>query len=207
MSDSIPPLSNAGANPGSSVPGDQPSGFQLHPESNTRGAVNNSPTLPAPSTPFLFHTTTSNASTDNIVQYGINRSHLNPNSRFGSQFYTALDPATTHAELAHHGAPFVGWIAFHPPPSTTRVLGLTNSALAQSVDYFGGPITPHTQQIGANAATNGFDAIKYYSERNPGATAYAFLNQAFLKPAIVTTHQPDPSAGTPFPAFPNYPVG
>jgi hypothetical protein len=72
----------------------------------------------------LFHSTARAGAAENILK-GIDPKFFNPNSRFGGAFYTATSPATTVAELAHHGASRVATIQYTLGPGS-RFLNLTS---------------------------------------------------------------------------------
>jgi len=56
----------------------------------------------------------------------------------------------------------------------------------------GGPISSTTQKIGTDAAANGFNAIRYFSERASGGTNMAIINDfnKILKPVMATPVAP-----------------
>ena len=73
-----------------------------------------------------------------------------------------------------------------------NVLDLTDSKVANAWGYNGGPISSATQAIGAEARLQGFDVIRFYSERAPGAVNYAILDNydKILEPVMVTPVKP-----------------
>jgi hypothetical protein len=73
-----------------------------------------------------------------------------------------------------------------------NVLDLTDSRVANAWGYNGGPISSTTQAIGADARLQGFNVIRYYSERAPGAVNHAVIDNynQILKPVMVTPVKP-----------------
>ena len=69
-----------------------------------------------------------------------------------------------------------------------KVLDLTDPNVAAKYGYTGGPITSETQAIGAAARRDGFNVIRFYSERDIGKINNAVLEDfnEILKPQIVT---------------------
>jgi RES domain-containing protein len=141
--------------------------------------------------PEAFHITTSTKATQGVLD-GIDPAFLNPNSRFGAAFYVAEQPDTALAELAHHGADPSMAIRFSMNNDAANVLDLTNPDIAAAWGYAGGPITPATQAIGSQASEQGYNVIRFYSQRAPGEVNYAILDDFndILTPAAVSPAKP-----------------
>lgn len=122
----------------------------------------------------VFHSTTNSRAAQGVAG-GIDPKFLNPNSRFGAAFYVAEVPETALAELAHHGAQGTHMVRMSVDKTKLRVLDLTDPSVAASVGYHGGPISSATQQVGADALSNGYNAIKFKSLRGAGDN-YAVLD-------------------------------
>lgn len=139
----------------------------------------------------VWHATTSPRAAQGVLN-GIDPKFLNPETRFGAAFYVAENPSTTLAELAHHQATPTTGIRFAVNKSAMNSLDLTDPKTAQAWGYSGGPITEGTQAIGAKAKQEGYNAIKYTSERDPGSTNYAILDDhnSILTPVMVTPANP-----------------
>lgn len=126
-------------------------------------------------TTSLFHTTTSPIAAQSILDRGIDPNFLNPNSRFGAAFYVAEGPGTNFAELAHDSATPSQILRMNFDSSKASILVLTDPAIARAYNYTGGPISSLTQQIGVDARQQGFDVIRFYSERDSGGINNAVL--------------------------------
>ncbi|MFY9476260.1 MAG: RES family NAD+ phosphorylase [Aquabacterium sp.] len=135
----------------------------------------------------VWHATTSEAATHGVLK-GVDTAFLNPKSRFGKAFYVAEPPGTTLDELAHHGAKATQGIRYELNPDAVKVLDLTKPDVAAAWGYKGGPITPATQSIGIKAQEQGFNVIRFYSERSAGGVNNAVLDDfsQILKPVFVT---------------------
>ncbi|WEN14802.1 RES family NAD+ phosphorylase [Rhodanobacter sp. AS-Z3] len=138
-----------------------------------------------------FHVTSNPRATQGVLD-GIDPAFLNPNSRFGAAFYLAEDPETAMSELAFHGAQPSTAIRFSMNRNTANVLDLTDTNISSAWSYAGGPITAQTQAIGRDAINNGFNVIRFYSERSPGAVNYAVLDdfEEILTPTAVSPAKP-----------------
>lgn len=115
----------------------------------------------------VYHVTTNPQATQGVLN-GIDPKFLNGNSRFGKAFYVAENPGTAMAELAHHGATPAQGIRFSINTNKLKVLDLTDPKTAAKFGYEGGPISSTTQSIGAKAKSQGYNAIRFKSERGPG---------------------------------------
>jgi len=135
-----------------------------------------------------FHATPNDRNQISSILKGIDPKYLNPDSRFGKAFYVAEEPGTTLAELMHHGIHPTHAIRFSMNSDAMRVLDLTNPNVAAKYGYTGGPITSQTQAIGGAARRDGFNVIRFYSERDIGKINNAVLEDfnEILKPQIVT---------------------
>ncbi|WP_080436265.1 hemagglutinin repeat-containing protein [Burkholderia ubonensis] len=140
----------------------------------------------------VWHSTRVPAAAKGILDNGIDPAFLNPSSRFGSAFYVAEQPATSLAEMAHYGVDPTTGIRFSIDQAAVKVLDLTNPSVAATWKYSGGAISSATQQIGADAAAQGYNVIKYFSERAAGGTNLAILGDfnQILKPVMVTPVAP-----------------
>jgi filamentous hemagglutinin len=136
----------------------------------------------------VWHTTKTTGATNGILDNGIDPAFLNPNSRFRSAFYVAEQPQTSLTEMAHYGVDPTTGVRFSVDQSAINVLDLTDPNIASSWGYSGGPITSATRQIGLDAADSGDNAIRYFSERAPGGTNLAILNNynSILKPVMIS---------------------
>jgi len=140
----------------------------------------------------VYHVTTNPYAAPSILDNGIDPAFLNPNARFGAAFYVAEQPTAALAELAHYKAePFMA-INFSTNSGAANVLDLTNLDIASAWGYDGGPITPATQSIGSQASAQGYNVIKYYSERAPGMANYAILKNynEVLTPYAISPAKP-----------------
>lgn len=160
---------------------DQPDAINL----NARG------TADSDGSSSVWHATSNSRATQGVLN-GIDPAYLNPNSRFGAAFYVAEEPGTTVAELAHHGVDATHGIRFELNTETMKVLDLTDSEVARIWGYNGGPISSSTQSIGVKAQEEGFNVIRFYSERSNGGVNNAVLDDfnEILKPVIVTPVKP-----------------
>ena len=123
---------------------------------------------------------------------GIDPKFLNPNSRFGAAFHVAEEPGTALAEMAHHGVDSSTGIRFALDRNAMKVLDLTNPDVSATWGYRGGPISSTTQALGSQARQQGFNVIRYFSERAPAGTNLAILDNynQILKPVMVTPVKP-----------------
>ncbi|AMO94017.1 hemagluttinin repeat family protein [Collimonas fungivorans] len=140
----------------------------------------------------VWHATRTTGAASGILGSGIDPAFLNANSRFGSAFYVAEQPSTSLAEMAHYGVEPTTGIRFSVNQNSLKVLDLTNSDTAAAWGYKGGSISSTTQQIGTDALAQGYNAIRYGSERATGGTNLAILNNfnQILKPIMVTPAVP-----------------
>lgn len=145
----------------------------------------------APRADAVWHTTSSVGAAAGVLQ-GIDPRFLNPNSRFGAAFYVAEQPGTTLAELAHHGATASTGIRFSIDRNAAQMLDFTNPAVADAWDYHGGPITPETQALAETAMRQGYNAIRFPSERALGGVNIAVLDNhnQILRPEMVAPATP-----------------
>ncbi|MBA5607396.1 DUF4150 domain-containing protein [Duganella sp. FT3S] len=135
----------------------------------------------------VYHATSGAKQADSILK-GIDPKYLNPNSRFGKAFYVAEEPETALAEMAHYGIDPTTGIRFSMDSGAMKVLDLTNPKIAAKYGYKGGPISSDTQAIGVKARAEGFNVIRFNSERAMGGVNNAVLESynEILKPQIVT---------------------
>ena len=134
-----------------------------------------------------FHATSTSKLAASVLK-GIDKEYLNARSRFGKAFHVAEEPETAIAEMLHHGIDPTTGIRFKMNASAMKVLDLTDSKIAESYGYKGGPITDKTRAIGEAALKNGYNVIRYRSERNPTGINNAVISDfnEILKPQIVT---------------------
>lgn len=94
--------------------------------------------------------------------------------------------------MGHYGIDPTTGIRFTINQNELKLLDLTNQNVATTWGYKGGPISSTTQQIGADAASQGFNAVRYFSERAAGGTNMAIINDfnKILKPVMVTPVAP-----------------
>jgi len=139
----------------------------------------------------VFHVTTNPRAAPSILN-GIDPQYLNSNARFGAAFYVTEVPETALAEVAHYGAEPLMGIRFSTNGEAANVLDLTNPNVAAAWGYQGGAITPMTQSIGTGALDQGFNVIRYFSERAPGAVNYAILDDfnELLVPVAISPAKP-----------------
>ena len=90
--------------------------------------------------------------------------------------------------MIHHGIDPTTGIRFTMNGSAMKILDLTDPKIAASYGYNGGPITDHTRAIGEAALKNGYNVIRYRSERDPNGINNAVIADFndILKPQIVT---------------------
>lgn len=139
----------------------------------------------------VFHATINPQAAQGVIN-GVDPKFLNPNSRFGAAFYVGEKPGTTFAELAHHGASPTHGIRFEFNSSNANILDLTDPDTAKAWNYNGGPISSTTQEIGVKASEQGFNVIRYYSERDFGGINNAILDNfdGLLTPQFVSPAKP-----------------
>lgn len=139
----------------------------------------------------LWHATASPGAAQGVLN-GIDPKYLNPDSRFGAAFYVAEQPGTTLAELAHHGVDASHGVRFVLDKGSMKVLDLTDPATAKAWRYEGGPISSTTQEIGVKAQGQGYNVIRFYSERANGGINNAILDNfnEILQPVFVTPVKP-----------------
>ena len=140
---------------------------------------------------FVWHATANPRAAQGVLN-GIDPAYLNPNSRFGAAFYVAEQPGTTIAELSHHGVDPTHGIRFELNPNAMHVLDLTNPKIAGAWNYKGGPITPATQRIGIEAQEQGFNVIRFRSERANDGVNHAVLDNfnQILRPVSIAPVDP-----------------
>ena len=133
-----------------------------------------------------FHVTTSPRGAQGVLG-GIDKEFLNKESRFGKAFYMAERPETAIAELKHHNAIATHGIRYSVNLRGVRLIDLTNPEEAASWLYGGGDISSTTRAIGELARDLDYSAIRFHSERGPGANL-AILDQfeRILKPLMVS---------------------
>lgn len=73
-----------------------------------------------------------------------------------------------------------------------RTLDFTNPALADAWGYHGGPITPEMQALAERAMRQGYNVIRFPSERAPGGVNNAVLDNhnEILQPEMVAPATP-----------------
>ena len=71
-------------------------------------------------------------------------------------------------------------------------MDLTDPDTAKAWNYNGGPISSTTQEIGVKASEQGFNVIRYYSERDFGGINNAILDNfdGLLTPQFVSPAKP-----------------
>lgn len=133
-----------------------------------------------------FHLTTSPGATRGVLG-GIDKDLLNKRSRFGKAFYAAERPETALAELKHHHAVPTHSIRYSVNLRGVRLVDLTDPKEAAEWMYAGGDINATTRAIGELARELGYTAIRFSSERGPGANL-AILDdfEYILKPLMVS---------------------
>ncbi|SHO58962.1 hypothetical protein [Vibrio quintilis] len=114
-----------------------------------------------------YHATNGAGVAQNILD-GINPKFLNPDSRFGKAFYIGDSANTVTKELAHHNADSTHAIRYTINNEQAKVLDLTDPQVAKEWGYAGGEITDQTKLIGQKAQEQGFNVIKFNSERSDG---------------------------------------
>ena len=140
---------------------------------------------------FAWHTSDEAKKIQGVLN-GIDPKYLNPDSRFGPAFYVAEEPGTTVAELSHHGVDAKYSIRFDVNSEAMNVLDLTDPEIARTWGYNGGPISSETKMIGAQAQNEGFNVIRFPSERANGGVNNAILDNfnEILKPINVSPVKP-----------------
>lgn len=137
----------------------------------------------------MWHATPNNKGQVQSILNGIDPKYLSADSRFGQAFYVAEQPGTTLAELSHHGIDATHGIRYELNRDAMKVLDLTDPNVARSFSYKGGPITAETQAIGLQAQEQGFNVIRFYSERakDSGGINNAVLDNfnEILRPVLV----------------------
>lgn len=91
---------------------------------------------------------------------------LNSGSRFGSGFYVGEDSATIIAEMEHYGLDPSHAIRYSINSDAAKVLDLTDPSIAKAWGYTGGEITDATKAIGTMAKEQGYNVIRFTSERS-----------------------------------------
>ncbi len=139
---------------------------------------------PGPSNIDLYHSVTSPTNAQSILQ-GVNPRFLNPGSRFGEALYLSEVADTTLYELNHHGAIATHTIRYTIDTNQLRILDLTKPKIAAAFDYFPS-MSDKYPQLRAKAIEQGYNAIKYPSERHAGNINLALLKDFDkLKPQMV----------------------
>lgn len=126
----------------------------------------------------LHHYTTHGIHIDNIVKHGINPEKLSPDSRFGSAFHVADDPTTAALEAKHAHSKFNRFYGkqFKINNGSVRILDLTDPEIAEEYGYIDGDITEETKAIGEKAKSEGYNTIKFKSQRGSGIN-YAVIDE------------------------------
>jgi filamentous hemagglutinin len=102
----------------------------------------------------------------------------------------AEQPTTSIAEMNHYGVDPTTGIRFSIDMSKAKVLDLTDPGIAKQWGYTGtgGEKSVQMQKIGVDAKANGYNVIRFNSERAAGGTNFAVLDNfnQVLKPQMVT---------------------
>jgi hypothetical protein len=140
---------------------------------------------------FVWHSSDEARKIQGVLN-GINPDYLSSSNRFGKAFYVGEQPGTTVAELAHHGLDAKYSIRFELNQDAMEVLDLTDPKIANAWNCKGGPITSSTQALGVKAQEQGFNVIRFYSERANGGINNAVLDNfnEILKPLNVSSVKP-----------------
>jgi hypothetical protein len=138
----------------------------------------------------VFHATTSPEAAQHVLN-GINPKYLNANSRFGKAFYVAEKPDVALAELSHHGLTPTHGIRYSVDSQKLRVLDLTDPSVAAKYGYKGGKNSPNTQALGPRAIQDGYNAIRFASERGDGNNLAVLKDfNEVLKPEMISPISP-----------------
>jgi hypothetical protein len=123
---------------------------------------------------------------------GVNPKRLGAKNRMGPALYLSELPETTVAELTHHKRVGVITFRFTFNKSAAKILDLTDPKIAKEWGYPGGEQTEEMKAIGPRAMKEGYNAIRFKSERGEGYN-YAVLKKfrKLLKiEMLVPTPQP-----------------
>lgn len=115
-----------------------------------------------------FHATVNDKYQVDSILRGVDPQYLSPNSRFGRAFYVCEQSETAQSELRYHGVDPTHVIRYWMDPTVMRILDLAQASVAKKYGYAGGPISQHTQAIGAKARRDGFNVIRFFSEHASG---------------------------------------
>jgi hypothetical protein len=156
-------------------------------------------------TEYVYHVK-SNQYTQNVID-DIEPAFFGANNRFGPGFYVASQGETAIAEVMHHGgdAGASKVIRFSMLKSNLKILDLTDAASARAwklqeardfeiANLGAGKDVYYKmfQELAQNAKAEGYNAIRFYSYRNPGGVNYVILEtvnkelyKQVLKPQMV----------------------
>ena len=116
---------------------------------------------------LLYHVTNEEGA-DSILEDGVNFiEHGNPEARFGQGFYMSAEQTVAEQEANF------GETVLKVQASFQKVLDLTNASVAQAYGYSGS----NGQQIAAQALSESYDAIRYYSAEVKGGINWVIINQ------------------------------
>jgi hypothetical protein len=140
----------------------------------------------------VWHSTANNKAVESFLSEGINPAYLNPNSRFGKAFYVAEDPLTSISEMNFYGIDPSTGIRFSIEKNSIKTLDFTDPIIAKEWGYSGGEKTIQMKNIAKNAIANGYNAIRFNSERASDGINLAILADynKILKPKMVTPIPP-----------------
>jgi hypothetical protein len=94
--------------------------------------------------------------------------------------------------LSCHGVDSTNAIRYTIDFNNAKVLDLTDTGIANEWGYTGGAITDKMKALGNRVQDNGFNVIKFTSERNPYGINHAVLDdfEKVLIPEIVVPTKP-----------------
>lgn len=103
-------------------------------------------------------------------------SRLSPDSRFGPALYVGETPSAIMSEMSHYGNDVSNAIRYTINPNAAKVLELTDPEIAKAWGYVGSNSRALAIPIVERAKAEGYNAIRFYSERS----ALGEINNAVL---------------------------
>lgn len=134
----------------------------------------------------VFHSVPNKESAQGVVD-GIDPGKLSAKNRFGRGLYLSEIPETTLAELAYHDNVGEFTIRFNFDDESAIILDLTEQDIANEWGYKGGEDYLVPQQIAINAQEEGYNVIRFPSERGQGNNLVIFKDfDTILSPQMIS---------------------
>ena len=120
------------------------------------------------------------------VLNGIDLRYLSAKSRFGKGFYVSEIPDTSLYELSHYNVQASHTIRYTINSDKIKILDLSNEKIAAEWKYKGGEKQQDYIKMGEQAKKQGYNAIKFPSERGPGENIVVLKDfHEILQPKMV----------------------